>query len=459
MSPMPLFDEECMLEECEKLGIKPQHCYTMWRYIIQKGILNIDEIPDLPKALYQLVKEKFSITTSKVIKSETSKDGSATKLMVQLQDGKLVESVIMRYGAVQFAEYHKDKQKQNEEITAFRSKPRATLCVSSQVGCQMGCTFCATGTMGLTGNLTSGEILEQLYHANKFENILNIVFMGMGEPLDNYEAVLAAINGMSDVKRFHIARDKISISTVGVTPRIRSLATDLPGISLALSLHAPTQELRSTIVPSSKAWHIDRIMEATDYFLRVQNENGAKHWVLTEYVLIANVNDSEITAKELGELLQSRPMYVLNVIPYNPTKTTIVYETPSSSATNTFCEIVRSYGVRVILRQELGQDIAGACGQLVITSQQPGGSMGITMGVAGANCVSQVGDVEDLCSPEVQLREPGSVAKNTGRKGDAKKKDAAGVNPTGTALYWFLVFVVVIAAILGGRLIDLVDFY
>ena len=253
LQPMSLFDEETVLEECAALGIKAHHAYTMWRHLVQLGAASVRDVPGLPKALYALAEEKFALTTSRVQSASESRDGSTTKMVVVLQDGRLVECVIMRYGCVQLDSYPRDKLKTTADgDVVFRSTERATLCVSSQSGCQMGCTFCATGTMGLLANLTSGEILEQLYHANRVTKIRGVVFMGMGEPLDNYAAVVTAIRGMTDVRRFSLSPTRVSVSTVGVAPRLRQLAHDCPGVSLALSLHAPNQHLRSQIVPSSK---------------------------------------------------------------------------------------------------------------------------------------------------------------------------------------------------------------
>lgn len=216
----------------------------------------------------------FVTVTSKVDLAITSSDGTTTKLAVRLHDDHVVETVLMRYPT------------------------RASLCVSSQVGCAMGCTFCATGTMGIRGNLTSGEILEQLVHANAIlakeaaaQNVLqdeqkrdkhafvkNIVFMGMGEPLNNYDNVVEACRCMMNRKRWNLAYGKITVSTVGVTPRIHDLTRDLTQVCLALSLHAPNQKMRSQIVPAAKAYKIEGLIEALDnhmmaYLVRRRGEN------------------------------------------------------------------------------------------------------------------------------------------------------------------------------------------
>jgi adenine C2-methylase RlmN of 23S rRNA A2503 and tRNA A37 len=197
----------------------------------------------------------FTTITSTIDSSKQSSDQTTTKLAVKLHDGHLVESVLMRYNSV--------------------AGSRVSLCVSSQVGCAMGCTFCATATMGIRGNLSAGEILEQMVHANKIlakewnENddprqflVRNVVFMGMGEPLNNYDNVVEACKCMLDEKRWNLAHGKITVSTVGVTPRIYDLTRDLPEVSLALSLHAPNQEARSAIVPAAKAYKIEGLIDA-----------------------------------------------------------------------------------------------------------------------------------------------------------------------------------------------------
>ena len=364
LNPLPILDAT-LLEEFDKVGIKHLHASHIWRLFIQQG-MDLEKIQVSEKVCQVL--QKFTASTSIVKSRSDARDGSTTKLLIQLQDGKKIESCIMRYGMVQLEKFPKEELKDS-----FKSNKRATLCVSSQVGCSMGCTFCATGTMGLVANLSSGEILEQLMHANKIEKIRNVVFMGMGEPLDNYDQVLLAIKAMTDTGRFGLSPSRITISTVGVVPRIRSLIKDSPQIGLALSLHAPNQKLRLKIVPTAKAWNISKIMDATVDFIDNQNKNivsaNRKRHVLVEYVLIDNVNDSEEVAHELGQLLAGKDVY-LNVIPYNPTDVPFDYKSPSLASTRKFVDIVKTYGIHTLQRQELGQDIASACGQLVVSSSK-----------------------------------------------------------------------------------------
>jgi hypothetical protein len=190
--------------------------------------------------------------------------------------------------------------------------------------------------------------------------------------LDNYDAVLSAVDFMLDTRYFSLSASHVTISTVGVVPRLISLAKDLPNIGLALSLHAPTQELRQQIVPTSKAWHISKIMDAAIAFIENQNKNikssNRKRHILIEYVLIRDINDSPETAHALGSLLQGQQV-LLNVIPYNPTAVPYDYKPPLADVCEEFVAITRSYDVFTLFRQELGQDVSAACGQLVIDNQ------------------------------------------------------------------------------------------
>ncbi|KAK3259673.1 hypothetical protein CYMTET_31345 [Cymbomonas tetramitiformis] len=282
---------------------------TIWKHSILHGIQGtIADIPELPKKVYEVVPQEFgdSLGTSKIVEQNTSSDGTTTKILLEFQDGLRAESVIMRYDSA---------LGRNTEANASRAgNKRATLCVSSQVGCQMGCTFCATGTMGLIGDLTAGEILEQLVMANKITPIRNIVFMGMGEPLNNYAEVVGAVNAMIDPRRFGLSPAHVTVSTVGVVPRIIQMAEDLPAVNFALSLHAPTQELRVKIVPSAKAFPLDKLMAAVDRHHEISGRA-----VFIEYVMLSEVNDGEEQARQLAELLTPRKGHVtVNLIPWNP---------------------------------------------------------------------------------------------------------------------------------------------
>ncbi|CAE8702452.1 unnamed protein product [Polarella glacialis] len=250
----------------------------------------------------------------------------------------------------------------------MRHEQRTTICVSSQVGCQMGCTFCATGTLPVVGDLDAGEIVEQLMHAHALEAkagrppVRNAVFMGMGEPLNNYGSVLSATRTMTDVGhlgKFALPPARVTISTVGIVPRIRQLADDLPAVNLALSLHAPTQELRTKIVPAARHHSMEELMAALDAYAAKCNKP------MVEYVLLAGVNDTDDCAVELGKLLAPRACMV-NLIPYNPGASSSPggFSRPSHERVERFQRIVGAFGVTTRVRREMGRDIAGACGQL-----------------------------------------------------------------------------------------------
>ena len=359
----------------------------------------------LPKAFLEFLSQnviadadsddKFETVTSKVKMHQTSADGTTTKLAVELQDGHVVESVLMRH------------------------EGRCTLCVSSQVGCAMGCTFCATGTMGIRGNLSSGEILEQLVHASKIlaeesrddmmteegtdgkkrqkkqkrmDLIRNIVFMGMGEPLNNYNNVLAACKAMIDRRLWNLAHNRVTVSTVGVTSGMRKLTRDLPEVNLALSLHAPNQQMREQIVPSAKKTPIESLIEAldshmmaltkrkllenpqeddktTDFNIEERQTASKKKRAMIEYVMLVGDTSTIEAAHQLGKLCEGRHL-VVNLIPYNKTDVKDKLDCPSEEHMQEFRRIVSSYGSFCSIRRTMGADIAGACGQLVVEQEK-----------------------------------------------------------------------------------------
>lgn len=341
--------------------------------------------------------------TTHLVHNQQSADGDTIKLLVQLHDGLKVESVIMSYDTTSVSEgIGRDSEVQDGHgsgtLPSTTGGRRATVCVSSQVGCQMGCTFCATGTMGLVGDLTAGEIIEQLVHANTIMPIRNVVFMGMGEPLNNYAAVKTAVSVMTHSQLFALRRQAVTVSTVGVISRVRQLANDLPGISLALSLHAPTQELRARIVPSARAYPLDRLMTAIDEY-----QSSTAQRVFIEYVMLGpDVNCTEQHARELGALLLKGSKdglgrdhlgkkYWVNLIPWNPIESPkISFAAPLPGSVEAFQRILREeYGVPSTIRQEKGSDVAAACGQLVITE-------GALNAGASEQEGSSVPDLEDL---------------------------------------------------------------
>lgn len=388
LSPNSVWDLPALLDAFREYGIKECHVYALYSALLRNPATAWEDVPHLPKAACALLDESFTRCTSKVLKCQEGT--GATKLLVELQDGLQVEAVVMHYDTTELYTGQPD--------AAGWGNKRGTLCVSSQVGCQMGCTFCATGTMGLKGHLTAGEITEQLVHAVRVTPVRNVVFMGMGEPLSNYDAVKAAVGLMADSRVFALRRKHITVSTVGVIPRIRSMATDMPGVSLALSLHAPNQELRKTIVPSARAYPLHKLLAAVQEY-----QEATQQRVFVEYVLLSGVNDSLESAHELGALLQGRDI-VLNLIPWNPVYSPdFHFKAPVEGQVVGFKEVLKQqYGVPCTVRQDKGQDISGACGQLVIEhTQQAACSQEAAAGEAGQGSSSSsssrgVRDIEEL---------------------------------------------------------------
>jgi adenine C2-methylase RlmN of 23S rRNA A2503 and tRNA A37 len=353
----------------------------------------------LPKAFLSFLSDPnndFVTLTSTIDSRPTSKDGTTTKMAVRLQDGHLVESVLMRH--------------------VSEDGSRATLCVSSQVGCAMGCTFCATGTMGIRGNLCQGEILEQLVHADnilaeemesmgnncngnsitsadgsmkrkseqQLDCVRNIVFMGMGEPLNNYDNVIEACKAMIDRKRWNLGHSKVTVSTVGVTNNMRRLTKELPEVNLALSLHAPNQAMREAIVPTAKTYPIEDMIQALDEHMMALSRSkaadgtfteserktaGKRKRAMIEYVMLEGDTSSFECAHQLGKLCENRHL-VVNLIPYNQTDVKDILSCPSEEHMKEFQRIVSSYGAFCSIRRTMGADIAGACGQLVVANEK-----------------------------------------------------------------------------------------
>lgn len=259
--------------------------------------------------------------------------------------------------------------------------PRSTLCVSSQVGCKMACKFCATGSMGFKNNISSGEIVEQLVHAHRFSHIRNVVFMGMGEPLNNYSALVEAIKIMIG-SPFQISPKRITISTVGIIHAINKLCSDVPNVNLAVSLHAPVQDIRCQIMPAAKAFPLGRLMDALKAY-----QNSSQQKIFIEYIMLEGVNDQEQHAHQLGELLGMLQV-VVNLIPFNPIGSSSSFTSSTDKGVQEFQQILRGeYNIRTTIRQQMGQDISGACGQLVVNHSE----------LRSVDEARSSTDIEDLC--------------------------------------------------------------
>jgi len=304
--------------------------------IFKNLISDWHEATNLPKDLRQRLAKDCPLEIRAHLKVGREKD--TVKTLITLDHGLKIESVLMRHG-----------------------DGRQTVCVSSQVGCPMGCAFCATGRLGFKRNLTAMEIVAQVlffarYLKKEGQRVTNVVFMGMGEPFLNYDQVIAAIKTLNDSNGLNIGARKISISTVGVIEGVKKLANEKLQINLAISLHAPNDQIRTSIIPANKKYPLKKILAAVDEYIK-----KTKRQVMFEYLLIKDLNDTDQCALELAELMK-KPLYFLNLILYNPTDRF----TPSlTKRVKRFKEILTHHGIKFSQRYRLGQDIDAACGQLV----------------------------------------------------------------------------------------------
>ena len=304
--------------------------------LFQDLIQNWHEAVALPLSLREELNKKCPIEIS--AKTFVSKDKNTIKTLLILKDDLKIETVLMR---------HKDK--------------RNTICVSSQVGCPINCSFCATGKMGFERNLEVWEIVEQVLFFARYlkkikEKVTNIVFMGMGEPFLNYQNVIGAIKILNDKEGFNLGARHFSISTVGIVEGIEELAKEKLQINLAVSLHAPNNELRSKLMPINKTYPIQKILNAVDDYIA-----KTRRRVMFEYIMLRDLNDSVKDAKALVRLMK-RPLYFVNLISYNFTG---IFKSSPSSRIKKFKEILEKEGVMVTQRYRFGEDIEAACGQLV----------------------------------------------------------------------------------------------
>lgn len=307
------------------------------RWLFQHTVEEFAEMTDLSKELRRRLAAEFRIWTTRVARHLRADDGTE-KLLLELADGQHIECVLLR-----------------------DDKGAHTICISSQVGCAMGCTFCASGLDGWARNLASGEIIEQMLRLRRLllpeQRISHIVAMGMGEPLLNLDALLPALDAATAPDGLGIGARRVTISTVGIPKGIRRLAEVNRQYHLAVSLHAPDDELRSRIVPANRGFGIQAILAAADdYFARTGRR------VTYEYVLLSGINDQPQHARSLAALLKSRPA-LINLIPYNPVEG-LPYRTPTPAATKRFVEILEEAGLAVAVRWRKGDRIDAACGQL-----------------------------------------------------------------------------------------------
>ena len=324
------------------LSFQPTYRFKQVEHLLYKDLINDwSQASNLPKDL----REKLASECPLEVKANILKSGDrqALKALITLSDGAQIETVLMR---------HSDK--------------RRTICLSSQVGCPLGCSFCATGMLGFKRNLTKEEIVEQAvfwarYLKDKYqESITNIVFMGMGEPFLNYDNVLGAIKNINNKNGLNIGARHISISTVGLIDGIKKLAKEKLQVNLAISLHAPEDHLRSAIMSINKRYPIKKLLSAVDDYIE---KTGRR--VMIEYLLIKNVNDNPVQAKELIGLVK-KPLYLVNLILYNETGK---FQPAEKEKVKIFRETLEKAGIAVTERHRFGSEISAACGQLALKNR------------------------------------------------------------------------------------------
>lgn len=325
----------------EARGHRSYRARQIHQWVFQHRAADFASMTDLPQSLRDELSESFRIGGSRVVAHRQADDGTE-KLVLELARGGQVECVLLR----------------DETGTGG---PRRSICVSSQVGCAMGCVFCASGLDGVDRNLTSGEIVEQMLLLARLlppdERLSHIVMMGMGEPLANLDHVLAALAQASHPEGLGISPRRITISTVGLPAAMDRLTAEHPRFNLAVSLHAPNDELRNQLVPVNAKTGLPAILGAADRYFAASGRR-----LTFEYVLLAGLNDQPEHARQLARLLHGRTA-LLNVIPYNPVAG-LPYATPTAAAQRTFRQLLEAGGVNVQFRQRKGDEINAACGQL-----------------------------------------------------------------------------------------------
>lgn len=327
----------------EYLGQSPYRANQIINWLYKKLAASFDEMTDLSKGLREGLRATAAVSNLNLLQTQVSKDG-AKKFLFALKDGETIESVLM------------PRSKEGE---------RFTLCISSQAGCATGCKFCMTGRLGLKRNLKACEIVDQVIAAKRYietgthatgHSITNIVFMGMGEPFNNFNEVVRALRNITGLMGF--SKRRITVSTAGIIPGIRKLADAGPDVNLAVSLNATTDHIRNGIMPVNKKYPLNKLIKACKEFPLSPNRR-----ITFEYVMLDGINDSAQDAHRLVKLLKGIRSKV-NLIPYNPVHKLITFNRPSENKIPEFQKILRKAGLTVIIRQSKGSDISAACGQL-----------------------------------------------------------------------------------------------
>ncbi|MDH7601197.1 MAG: 23S rRNA (adenine(2503)-C(2))-methyltransferase RlmN [Armatimonadota bacterium] len=315
---------------CDELGEPRYRAEQLADWLYRKGVRDFSAMTNLPKTLRERLKECAALTRAEVVAKHAADDGT-TKFLLKLSDGETVESVLLPY------------------------PDRVSVCVSTQVGCPVGCVFCATGASGFVRNLTAGEIVDQVLTLSEASRATHVVFMGMGEPLLNFENVLKAVRLLHD--EVGISMRRMTVSTVGITPAIRRMADLKLQLTLAVSLHAPDQDLRAQLIPLSAKYPLDELLQVCRSYA-----NYTKRRITFEYLLLAGINDSPSHAARLAKILKGTLCHV-NLIPFNEVPEAD-FKRPSERVIAAFRAVLERSGVQVTQRVERGHAVAAACGQL-----------------------------------------------------------------------------------------------
>lgn len=325
---------EALVTFIESQGFKKYRAEQVWHWLYVQKIESFQDMVNVPKDVIDCLSENFHLNALELVLKHESQDGTL-KCLYALHDGHLIESVLMRqhYGN--------------------------SICVTTQVGCNIGCSFCASGLLTKKRDLTSGEIIAQVIQTEKLlgERISYIVVMGIGEPFDNYDHLMAFLHTINHPKGLAIGARHITVSTSGIVPKIKTYAHMGLQVNLAISLHAPNNEIRSKLMKINKVYPVEEVIGAIKYYLAV-----AKRRVTIEYILIDGLNDSEAVALELVRVLRGLNVYV-NLIPYNEVLEA-PYKRSQTETMEAFYDVLKKHNIQVTLRKEQGHDINAACGQL-----------------------------------------------------------------------------------------------
>lgn len=323
-------------------GEKKFRTSQIWDWLYQKRVSNFSEMKNISKGLLEKLEEEFTINPLKQMVVQESNDGTV-KYLFELEDNHMIETVLMR------------------------QKYGLSVCVTTQIGCNIGCSFCASGLLKKQRNLTAGEIVAQIMQVQHYfdeqgedERVSHIVVMGIGEPFDNYDNVMNFLHIMNDPKGLAIGARHMTVSTSGLVPKIKKFATNGMQVNLAISLHAPNNDVRTSMMVINKAYPLEKLMDAVDFYIEETNRR-----VTFEYIMLSHVNDRVEHAQQLADLLKDKKkLTYVNLIPYNPVSEHDNYQRSTKADILAFYDVLKKNNINCVVRQEFGTDIDAACGQL-----------------------------------------------------------------------------------------------